>query len=173
MLPFIPWSSSVSLFVIEMMAIIHSLKFSLPFSFAVHCSHLLSLIAIRSHSLSLIFTLCHSPYHVLSLVVTRCHSLSLVVRLVVTRCTTRCHSLSFIVTRCTTLCHCLSFVVTRCTTRLSFYKRSMTPVLLFWNSLSVFLICSDAKQKIYTEEDVIWHLFLIKNQSKNHLKETR
>ena len=159
MLPFIPWSSSVSLFVIEMMAIIHSLKFSLPFSFAVHCSHLLSLIAIRSHSLSLIFTLCHSPYHVLSLVVTRCHSLSLVVRLVVTR--------------CTTLCHCLSFVVTRCTTRLSFYKRSMTPVLLFWNSLSVFLICSDAKQKIYTEEDVIWHLFLIKNQSKNHLKETR
>ena len=39
-----------------------------------HCSHLLSLIAIR------------------------CHSLSLVVPLLVTRCTIHCHSLSFVVT---------------------------------------------------------------------------
>ena len=47
----------------------------------------------------------------------------------------------------------------------------MTPVLLFWNSLSVFLICYDAKQKIYTEEDVIWNFFSIKNENKNHFKE--
>ena len=42
----------------------------------------------------------------------------------------------------------------------------MTPAFLFWNSLSVFLICYDAKQKNYTKEDVIWNLFLIKNQNK-------
>ena len=45
------------------------------FHLLYHCSHLLSLIAIRCHSLSLIFTLCHSMYHLLSLVVIRCHSL--------------------------------------------------------------------------------------------------
>ena len=67
MQPSIPWSNSVSLFVIEMMAMIHSLKCTVPFSFAVHCSHLLSLIAIRCHSV----THFHSLYH-----------LSLVVRLV-------------------------------------------------------------------------------------------
>ena len=49
----------------------------------------------------------------------------------------------------------------------------MTPILKFWNSLLVFLICYDAKQKIYTEEDVIWNLFLIKNENKNHFKEIR
>ena len=47
-----------------------------------HCSHLLSFIAIRCHSLSLNF---HSLSLVVPLVVTRCHSLSLVV----TRCNTR------------------------------------------------------------------------------------
>ena len=47
----------------------------------------------------------------------------------------------------------------------------MTPAFLFWNSLSVFLICYDAKQKIYTEEDVIWNFFSIKNENKNHFKE--
>ena len=61
------------------MAIIHSLKCTVPFSFIV----------------PLAATCCHS----LSFVVTRCHSLSLVViRCVVTR----CHSLSLVVTRCTT-----------------------------------------------------------------------
>ena len=34
-------------------------------------------------------------------------------------------------------------------------KTSMTPALLFRNSLWVFFISYDAKQKIYTEEDVI------------------
>ena len=76
-----------------------------------HYCHSLSLIAICSHSLSLVLslvvTLCHSLYHSLSLVVIRCHSLS------------------FVVTRCNTRFHSLSLVVTRCTTHLSFYKRSI------------------------------------------------
>ena len=152
MQPSIPWSSSASVFVIERMAIIHSLKCTVSFSFVVpllslaltHC-HLLSLVVTRC------ITRCHSLYHSLSLVVpvfvTRCHSLYHSVicchsfSFVVTRCTTRCrslyHSLSYVVTRCTTRCHSLSLVVplvvtlchslslvTRCTTRLSFYKRS-------------------------------------------------
>ena len=49
-----------------------------------HCCHLLSLISIRCHSLSLVVPLvvplvvirCHSLYHSLSLVLIRCHSLS-------------------------------------------------------------------------------------------------
>ena len=77
------------------MAIIHSLKCTVPFSFAVplfslaatHC-HSLSLFATHFHSLSLFVPLvvirCHSLYHSLSFVVTRC----------ITRCATRCHSLS-------------------------------------------------------------------------------
>ena len=85
-----------------MMAIIHSLKGTVPFAFAVP---LLSLAVTHCHSLAFFFTLCHSLYHLLSL-------LSLVVPLVVTR------------------CHWLSFVVTRCTTRLSFYKRSKLNVFL-------------------------------------------
>ena len=100
------------------MAIIHSLKCTVPFSFvvplAVTCCHLLfllSLAIIRCHSLSLVVPLvaircttrCHSLSHVVPLVVTRCHSLSLVV--------IRCHSLSFVVTRCTTRCHSLSLDV--------------------------------------------------------------
>ena len=113
MQPSITWSSSVSLFVTEMMAIIHFLKCTVPFSFAVqllslavtHCQSL-SLFVTHFHSLSLVVTHCHS----LPFVVTRCHSLSLVLPLVVTR----CHSLSLVV----------PLVVTRCTTRLSFYKRS-------------------------------------------------
>ena len=72
-------SSSVSVFVIERMAIIHSLKCTVPFSFVVSL-------------LSLSVTNCH----LLSLVVTRCHSLLFVV----TRCTTRCYSLLFAVIRC-------------------------------------------------------------------------
>ena len=111
MQPSIPWSSSVSLFVIEMMAIIHSLKCTVPFSLSVPLLSLAVIIAIRCHSLSLIFTLCYLLYHSLSFVVTRC--------------TTRCHSLSLVVPLVVTRCHSLSLVVTRCTTCLSFYKPSV------------------------------------------------
>ena len=64
------------------MAIIHSLKCIVPFSFAVP---LLSLAVTRCYSLSFFFTHFHSLSLVVPLVVTRCHSLSLVV----TRCNTR------------------------------------------------------------------------------------
>ena len=64
-----------------MMAIIHSLKCTVPSSFAVPL-------------LSFTVTHCHS----LSLFVTLCYSLSLVVPLLVTRCTIHCHSLPFAVT---------------------------------------------------------------------------
>ena len=139
MQPSIPWSSSVSVFVIERMIIIHSLKCTVPFSFVVsllsldvtHC-HLLSLVitccVTYCQSLSLVVTCCTTRCHSLSLVVTCCHSLSLVAPLVVTRFTTRCHSLSFFVTRCPTRCHSFSFVVICCTTRLSFYKWSFLSV---------------------------------------------
>ena len=66
MQPSIPWSSCVSVFVIERMVIIHFLKCTVPFSFVVP---------------------------LLSLAVTHCHLLSLVVILAVTGCTTRCHLL--------------------------------------------------------------------------------
>ena len=122
MQPSIPWSSSVSLFVIEMMAIIHSLKCTVPFSFAVP---LLSLAVTHCHSLSLFVTHFHSLSLAVPLFVTRCHSLSLVVPLVVTRCHSLYHSLSLAVIRC----HSLSLVVTRCTTRLSFYKRSSKNII--------------------------------------------
>ena len=75
----IPWSSSVSLFVIEMMKIIYSLKCTVPFSFVVP---LLSLAVIHCHSLSLFVTRCHSLSLVVPLVVIRYHSLSLDVELV-------------------------------------------------------------------------------------------
>ena len=110
MQPSITWSSSVSLFVTEMMAIIHFLKCTVPFSFAVqllslavtHCQSL-SLFVTHFHSLSLVVTHCHSvPF-----VVTRCHSLSLVLPLVVTR----CHSLSLVVPLVVTRCHSLSLAV--------------------------------------------------------------
>ena len=94
------------------MAIVHSLKCTVPFSFvvplAVTCDHSLSFVVTHCHSLSIVVTHCHSLYH----------SLSFVVQLVVIR----CHSLSFVVTCCTTRSHSFS-LVTRCTTRLSFYKR--------------------------------------------------
>ena len=146
MQPSIPWSSSVSVFVIKRTAIIHSLKCTVPFSLVVpllslavtHC-YLLSLVVIRY------ITRCHSLSLVAALVVTRCHSLLLVLLLVVTLyhllyhslslVVIRCHSFSFVVTRCTTRCdslyNSLSLVVTRCTTRLSFYKQSpIIPLLL-------------------------------------------
>ena len=105
--PSIPWSSSVSLCVIELMAIIHSSKCTVLFSFAVP---LLSLAVTHCHSLSLF-------------IVTGCHSLSLAVPHVVIRCHSLYHSLSplsFVATRC----HSLLLVVIQCTTCLSFYKRS-------------------------------------------------
>ena len=78
MQPSIPWNSSVSVFVIERTAFIHSLKCNVPFSLIVP---LLSLIAICFHSLSLVVlllvTLCYLFYHSLSLIVIRYHSLSL------------------------------------------------------------------------------------------------
>ena len=116
------------------MAIIHSLKCTMPFSFVVRLlslpvtnCHLLSLAVTRCttrcHSLSLVVIRCHWLYHSLSFVVTRCHSLSPVVPLVVSG----CHSLSFVITRCTTRYHSLyhslllvvSLVVTRCCHSLS------------------------------------------------------
>ena len=121
-----------------MMAMIHSLKCSVPFSFAVpllslavtHC-HSLSLFVTHFHSLSLVVPLVVTRRHSLSLgaicctlVVTRCHSLSLVLPLVVIRFHSLYHWLSFAVTRCTTCCHSWSLVVIRCTTCLSFHKRS-------------------------------------------------
>ena len=136
MQPSIPWSSSVSVFLIERTAIIHSLKCTVPFSFTVP---LLSLAVTRCKSLPLVVTLCHLLHYSLSFVVTRFHSLSLVA--------IRYHSLSFVVTRWgyslsllslvlplvvtrrTTRCHSLSFVVTRCTNRLYFYKRSNRPII--------------------------------------------
>ena len=102
MQPSIPWSSSVSLFVIEMMAIVHSLKCTVPFSFAVP---LLSLAVTHCQLLSLFVTHFHSLSLVVPLVVTRCHSLPFIV----TRCTTRCHSLSFVITRRTTRCHSMYY----------------------------------------------------------------
>ena len=113
-----------------MMAIIRSLKCTVPFSFAVP---LFSLAVTRCtthcHSFSLIFTLCHSLYQLLSLVVTRCYSLSLVV----IRCHSLYHSLSFIVTCSTTRCHSLSFVVTRCATRCHSLSLDVPLACLFIN----------------------------------------
>ena len=83
MQPFIAWSSSVSVFVIERTAIIHSLKCTVPFSLVVA---LPSLLAICCHSLSLFVLLivicCHLLYHSLLPVAIGCPSLSLDVPLV-------------------------------------------------------------------------------------------
>ena len=102
-----------SVFAIERMPMIHSLKCTVPFSFVVPFA------VTRCHSFPFAATRCQSLSLVAPLVLTRCttrrHSLSFVVPLVVIR----FHSLSFVVTRC----HSLSFVFTRCTTRLAFYKR--------------------------------------------------
>ena len=51
-----------------------TVPFSVSFSL-YHCSHLLSLIALHCHSLSLVVTRCTTRCHSLSLVVIRCHSL--------------------------------------------------------------------------------------------------
>ena len=93
MQPSIHWSSSVSLFVIEMMATAILWSALCRFHSLYHCSHSLSLIAISCHSLSL--------------VVIRCHSLSFVV----TRCNTRCHSLYHSLSNVVIRSHSLSLVV--------------------------------------------------------------
>ena len=103
-----------------MIAIIHSLKYTEPFSFAVP---LLSLAVAHYHFLSLSVTLCHSLSLFVTRCTTRCHSLSLIV----IRCHSlfiRCHPLSLAVPLIVTRYHSLPLIVTRCTTRLSFYKRS-------------------------------------------------
>ena len=82
------------------MAIIHSLKCTVPFSLVVP---LLSL-AVTHCYLSLVFTRC----------ITLCHSFSLVAPLVVIRCHSWYHSLSLVVFRCHSLYHPLSLVVIRC-----------------------------------------------------------
>ena len=125
----IPWSSSVSVSVVERKAIIQ-----------VYCAVFIGCTtAVTScHSLIFVVTRCITRYHSLSrvapLALTRFHSLSLVV--------IRCHSLyhslyhsfllvvPFVVTRC----HSLTLVVTRCTTRLSFYKRSKTFIFNILNN---------------------------------------
>ena len=121
------------------MAIIHSLKCIVPFSFAVP---LLSLVFPQCHLLSLFvihsITRCHSLSLVVPLIVTCCHSLSLVI--------TRCYSLWFVVTCCTNRCHSLSlivsFVVTRCNS-LSLVVALMSLVVIRYPSLShdVPLVC--------------------------------
>ena len=75
MQPFISWSGSVSVFVIERAAIIHSLRCTMQFSFDLP---LLSLAVTHCYLLSLlvliVVTFCHLLQHSLSLVVTRCNT---------------------------------------------------------------------------------------------------
>ena len=137
MQPSIPWSSSVSVFVIERMAIIHSLKCTVMFLFVVL---LLSLAVTHCHlfsSLSLVVphvvTLYDSLYHSLSFVIARCHSLSLVI--------THCHSLSFFVTRFTTRCHSLSLIVPLAFTRCHSLSLAVPLVVTCCHSLSLVVIC--------------------------------
>ena len=111
------------------MAIIHSLKYTVPFSFVVpllllaitHC-HLLSLVVTRDHqSLFLCVTFLkakllkkgHFSYNTLlsSVVV------SLVVSLIITLCHLLYHSLYHSLPLVVSRCHLLSVVATCCTTR--------------------------------------------------------
>ena len=154
-----------------MMTIIHCLKCTVVFSFAV--PPLLSLVVIHCHSLllfslSLVATLCHSLYHSLSLTVIRCHLLSFVV----SRCTTRCHSLSLVVplvsTPCHSLilvlllavthCHSLSLVVTRCTTHLSFYKRSNEHDTYYYSKSTATVVSNPYLLKYFTFIKAIFSL---------------
>ena len=100
MQPSVPWRS-ISVFIIERMAIIHSLKCTVPFSFAV------PLVVMRCHSFSLVVICCHS----LSPGVTRCTSCCYS-SLSVICCTTRCHLLSPVVPIIVIHCHSLSLDVT-------------------------------------------------------------
>ena len=120
-----------------MMAIIHSLKCTVPFSFALP---LLSFDVTHCHSLSLFVTDFHSLSLVVPLVVTRCQLLSLVVLLVVTR----CHSLSLVLPLVVTRCHSLPLVVplvvTRCTTRFHSLYNSLSLVVIGVVLVSLLLI---------------------------------
>ena len=136
MQPSIPWSSSVSVFVIERTAIIHSLKCTVPFSLVVT---LLSLAVTHSYLLPL----------VVLLVVTICHLLHHSLSFIVTYCTTRCHSLSFVVTRCNTRYHWLSFVVTRCYSMYHSWWRKY-PLKLDYEIWWDMLLKSMSKLLIYT-----------------------
>ena len=129
MQPSVPWSSSVSIFVIERAAINHSLKCTVPYSLVVP---LLSLAVTHCHLLSLIVTRC----------ITRCHSLSLVAPLAVTR----CHSFSLVVICCHSLYHLLSLVVICCHS----LHHSLLLVVIRCHSLSldVPLVCLFIKDLI-------------------------
>ena len=74
-----PFKYSVSVFVIERTAIIHSLQCTVQFHWLHHCCHSLLLIAICCYLLSLVVllavTLYHLLHHSLSLIVICCHSL--------------------------------------------------------------------------------------------------
>ena len=116
------------------MAVTHSLKFTVLFSFdapyAVTLCHSFAFVFTRCHLLLLVVIfLCHS----LSFVAIRFHTLSLVVPLVFTR----CRSLSLVV----------PLAVTPRTSRLSFYKQSWNTNTFFQNVLEIslkhnILLCS-------------------------------
>ena len=83
------------------MAVIHSLKCTVSFSFvvpiAVICCHSLSFVVTCCHSLYLVVILCNFLYHSLSLIVIHC--------------TTRCHLMSLFAIRFRSLYHSLSLDV--------------------------------------------------------------
>ena len=142
MQPSIPRSSIVSLFIIEMMAIIHSLKCTVPFSFAVP---LLSLAVTHYHSLPLFVTCCHS----LSLVINLCHSLYHSLSLAVTR----CHLLSFVVTRCHSMYHSLSLVVIRCHS----LSLDVPLVCLFINDVKKILFIKSVLNRVLKKKVKRWN----------------
>ena len=153
MQPSIPWSSSVSVFVIERTAIIHSLKCTVPFSLVVP---LLSLAVTHCYLLSLVVTRCITRCHALSLVaplvVIPCHSLSFVV--------TRCLSLSLVVFRCHSLYHSMSLVVIRCHS-LSLYVPLICLFINDSDGVQIFTfcwvsICLTSKISKETWQMVIW-----------------
>ena len=153
-----------SLFVIEMMTIIYSLKRTVTFSFA---APLLSLAVTHCHLLLLFVTGCHS----LSLVITLCHSLSLFV----TRCTTRCHSLSFVITRCHSFYHSLllvvPLVVTCCTTRCNSLSLDVPLVCLFINDQKIsrdLKICISVPL-IQIKTWLVKKLFMVYTENRNRL----
>ena len=106
------------------MAVIHSLKCTVSFSFVV------LLAVVWCLSLSFVVTC----YHSLSLVVIFCHLLCNSLSLVAIRCATRCYSLfqslSFNVTLFHSMPVVVPFVITQCTTCLSFYKQTLFIIIL-------------------------------------------
>ena len=164
MKPSIPWSSSVSVFVIERTAIIRFSKRTVLFSLDVPLLSLaVTYYAICFYSLSLFVTCC----------TTRCHSLSLVVSLVVTPCNSlllvaiRYHLLSLNVPlcQCTTINQLLRytnikescFIVAKIVERLNYQEGLMASKQSFYVwidfktkreiSLRMFLGSSTLKDK--------------------------